>query len=96
MNSLGQILQQFLGVWKQLGINQRISVVMAAGALLAGLGAMVFLTMRVDYALLYGKLDDGEAAKVITALDEAKIPYKLSQSGGSIYVPSTRPTGINH
>jgi len=88
MNSLGQIVQQFLGVWKQLGINQRISLVLAAGALFAGLGAAVYLGMRVDYSLLYGKLDDAEAAKVLAALDDAKVPYKMSPGGGAIFVPA--------
>ncbi|HZQ48595.1 MAG TPA: flagellar basal-body MS-ring/collar protein FliF, partial [Verrucomicrobiae bacterium] len=49
-----------------------------------------YWSSRVDYALLYGKLDEAEASKVIAALDEAKVPYKVSRAGGSILVPSDK------
>jgi flagellar M-ring protein FliF len=86
MNSLSQLGRQLLGIWKQLGLNQRISVVLAAVVALAALFSLVFWSSRVDYALLYGKVDDSEAAKVLAYLDESKIPHKLGQSGGAIYV----------
>jgi flagellar M-ring protein FliF len=47
---------------------------------------MAFWSGRAEYGLLYGKLDEGEAAKVIAALDESKVPYQVR--GGSIYIPS--------
>ena len=90
MNNLSQLLQQIGAIWKQLGLNQRISVVMAAGVVALGLSSVVFLSVRVDYALLYGKLDDAEAAKVIAALDDAKVPYKISRGGGAISVPADK------
>lgn len=90
MNSISQIIQQISAIWKQLGLNQRISVVMAAGVVLIGLGTLVFMSTRVDYSLLYGKLDDAEAAKVIAALDDAKVPYNISRGSGSISVPSDK------
>jgi flagellar M-ring protein FliF len=86
MNPLSQLGRQLLGIWKQIGLNQRISVVFAAVVVLAALFSVVFWSSRVDYALLYGKLDDSEAAKVVSYLDEAKIPHKLGQAGGAIYV----------
>jgi flagellar M-ring protein FliF len=86
--NLTQLGQQLLGIWKQLGLNQRISVVTATAVVLLGLGAMAFWSSHPDFALLYGKLDDGEASKIIAALDESKIPYQVR--GGSIYVPSDK------
>ncbi len=86
--NLTQLGQQLLGIWKQLGLNQRISIVMATAVVFIGLGAMVFWSSRPDFALLYGKLDDGEAAKIIAALDESKVPYQVR--GGSIYIPSDK------
>src|SRR5581483_1129187 len=62
--------------------------VMATAVLLAGLIGISYWSSRVDYALLYGKLDAGEASKVIAALDETKVAYKVR--GGSIYVPSDK------
>jgi flagellar M-ring protein FliF len=88
-NGLGQVTTQLFATWRQLGINQRVSIVMALGVVLAGLGALTFWSSRVDYALLYGKLDEGEAARVIAALDEAKIPYR-ARAGGAVLVPGNK------
>jgi len=88
--NLSQTARQLGSIWQQLGLNQRISVITATIMVGAGLAALAFWSSRVDYSLLYGKLDEGEASKVIAALDEAKIPYQISRSGGSILVPSDK------
>jgi flagellar M-ring protein FliF len=86
--NLAQLGRQLLGIWKQLGLNQRVTIVMATALVFIGLGAMVYWSSRPDLALLYGKLDDGEAAKVIAALGESKVPYQVR--GSSIFVPSDK------
>lgn len=86
-NQLANLLGQLRGVWKQLGINQRLTILFTGLLVLGGIGSLVFWSTRHDYALLYGKLEETEAAKVLAALDEAKIPYEVSRSGGSIMVP---------
>jgi flagellar M-ring protein FliF len=86
--NLAQLGQQLLAIWKQLGLNQRISIVLATAVVFIGLGTVALWSSRPDFALLYGKLDDGEASKIVAALDEAKIPYQVR--GGSIYVPSDK------
>jgi flagellar M-ring protein FliF len=88
--NLNQIGKQLAGIWKQLGANQRVSLVLAAGLLALGLGGLVVWSSRTDYALLYGKLPEAESAKVIAALDDAKVAYKISSSGGSILVPAEK------
>jgi flagellar M-ring protein FliF len=88
--NISQIGQQLAGIWKQLGLNQRVSVVMATVMTVLGLVGLAYWSSRTDFALLYGKLDEAEAAKVIAALDEAKVPYKISQAGGAILVPSDK------
>lgn len=86
---LSQLGRQLQEIWKQLGLNQRISLVLTAGVVLAGLLGLGYWSSRVDYGLLYGKLDEAEASKVIAALDDAKIPYQ-ARSGGSIFVPTEK------
>jgi flagellar M-ring protein FliF len=88
--NLSQIARQLGAIWQQLGLNQRISVVAATVLVFAGLTGLAFWSSRVDYTLLYGKLDEGEAAKVIAALDEAKIPYQVGRNSESILVPSDK------
>src|SRR5580658_6948920 len=86
--NLSQLGQQLLAIWKQLGLNQRISIVLATAVVFIGLCTVALWSSRPDYALLYGKLDDGEASKIVAALDEAKVPYQVR--GGSIYVPNDK------
>ncbi len=85
---LMQMAGQLAGIWKQLGLNQRLSVVIATGALLAGIAALAFFSSRVSYSLLFGRLDDTEAGRVIAALDEEKVPYQVRS--GAVYVPADR------
>ena len=88
--NISQLLQQLAGIWKQLGLNQRISIILATLAVLGGLAGVAFWSSRAEFSLLYGKLDDGESAKVIAALDEAKVPYQISRGGGAILVPADK------
>ena len=57
--------------------------------LTAGLVAAAIWSSHADYGLLYGGLSDTEAAKVVAALDEAKVAYKAG-SGGAIMVPTDK------
>jgi flagellar M-ring protein FliF len=88
--NLAKLLAQLRTIWSQLGPSQRFSAVAATFVLVAGLAAMAFWSSRADYGLLYGGLSDSEAAKVIAALDDAKVPYKVGRGGGSILVPQDK------
>ena len=88
--SFSQLGQQLLAIWKQLGLNQRISLVLTTIGVIAGLAGVSYFSSRQDYALLYGKLDAAEAAKVAGVLDESKTPYKFAAGSGSILVPADK------
>lgn len=90
MNNLSKLGTQLVEIWKQLGPSQRVSVLAATIVVLGGLSYVAMLSSRTDYGLLYGKLSDSESAKVIAALDDAKVPYKISSGGGSILVPADK------
>jgi flagellar M-ring protein FliF len=88
--NLTKLGAQLREIWKQLGTAQRLSVLSATFVLLAGLGALAFWSSHGEYSLLYGRLSDSEAAKVIAALDDAKVPYKVGAGGSSILVPTEK------
>ncbi len=88
--NLGKLIQQLGEIWKQLGTSQRVSLLAATFVLLAGLSTIAFWSSRTEYGLLYGRLADGESAKVIAALDEAKVPYQVGAGGSSILVPADK------
>jgi len=87
---LRQLALQLAATWKQLGVNQRVSLLLGTGVVLAGLLGLTLWSSRRDFVLLYGKLDDAEAAKVMSALDDAKVPYQTGRGGSSILVPSDK------
>jgi flagellar M-ring protein FliF len=86
---LTQLGRQLAAAWRQLGLNQRISVALAGMMVLGGLIALGLWSGRTSYGLLYGKLDEAEAAKVISALEDMKVPYQ-ARGGGSILVPADK------
>jgi flagellar M-ring protein FliF len=86
---LSQLGRQLAGIWKQLGLNQRISIVVTGVAVLAGILAIGVWSSRTDYALLYGGLDEAESSKVLSALSESKVPYEI-RGDGSIVVPRNK------
>jgi len=88
--NFAKLLTQLRAIWNELGASQRISVAAATFVLVAGLAALAFWSSRTDYGLLYGGLSGSEAAKVIAALDDAKVPYKVGAGGGSILVPQDK------
>jgi flagellar M-ring protein FliF len=88
--NVAKIGRQFQEIWKQLGANQRVSVVLASGVLFLGVIGVAWWSGRPEYSLLYGKLSDGEASKVIAALDDAKVRYKIGSGGSSILVPAEK------
>jgi flagellar M-ring protein FliF len=88
--NLSKLAAQLLEIWKQLGVSQRVTILSATLVVAGGLIALAFWSSHPDYTLLYGKLSESESAKVIAALDDAKVPYKISGGGGSILVPSDK------
>lgn len=87
--NLSKLGKQLMDIWGQLGASQRLSVAAATFVLLAGLLAAALWSSHADYGLLYGGLSDTESAKVVAALDDAKVPYKVG-SGGAIMVPQDK------
>ena len=90
MQAIKELLKQLAGIWKEFGLNQKVTVMAAAFVVFAGLIAVLIWGGRTDYSLLYGNLDTAEAGRVTQALDSSSVQYKISQGGGAIYVPSSK------
>jgi flagellar M-ring protein FliF len=81
---------QLREIWKHMGASQRVSVIAATLVVVGGLAGLAIWSSHSEYSLLYGKLSDAESAKVIAALDDAKVPYKVGSGGSSILVPAEK------
>lgn len=82
--------QSLLTLWQQLGLNQRVSLIVATIAVAAGMTAIVVWSNRPDYQLLYARLGDKDSAAVIGYLQAQNIPHQVSAGGSSVSVPSDR------
>jgi flagellar M-ring protein FliF len=80
--------QSLLELWKQLGLNQRVSLIVAALAVAAGLVAVVLWSRRPDYQLLYARLSEKDAASIIGQLQTQNIPHVVTAGGTAVQVPS--------
>ena len=77
-----------LSLWKQLGLNQRVSLVVAAVAVAGGLIAVMLWSKRPDYQLLYARLGEKDAGAVISYLQSQNIPNQITAGGSAVMVPS--------
>ena len=81
-------LQQLTGLWKQLGLNQRVTLIAATVGVIAGLVALVVWSHRSQMQLLYGRLGEKDITEVLTAVQAAGVQYEIGTGGNSVYVPS--------
>lgn len=80
--------QSLLDLWKQLGLNQRVSLVVAAVAVAGGLAGVMLWSQRPDYQLLYARLGEKDAAAVISHLQTQNIPHQVTAGGTAVQVPT--------
>ena len=64
-----------------------------AGAVAIGIAAVMW-SRAPNYGLLYGGLEQKDAAAVTQALQAGNTPYTLSTDGSSIFVPAADVAGV--
>ena len=73
-----------LALWQQLGLNQRVSLIVASVAVVGGMIALVMWSRRPDYQLLYARLAEKDATAIISELQTRNIPYQVSAGGTAV------------
>ncbi len=76
----------FAGIWKKIGISQRISLVIIVMLVIGLFGGIIFISSKPDFALLYARLEPSDAALIVEKLRDMKLPYKLKNGGSAVYV----------
>ena len=80
------VFHQFSLIWRELGLNQKISIVLAGAMVMGGLTALLFWSNKPQMKLLYGGLAEKEAGEVLAVLEESGVKYEIGGGGRSIYV----------
>ncbi len=82
------LLQQLRQIWSQLGLNQRVTISVAALAVFAGMIALLMWSQRPQMQLLYGRLSQKDVAAVMSAVQELGVKTDVGANGTALYVPS--------
>jgi len=85
---MNNFAKSLLALWRELGLNQRVSLIVASLAVIGGLIAVVVWSRRPDYQLLYARMSEKDAAAVISHLQTLNIPHQITSGGSSVLVPS--------
>jgi flagellar M-ring protein FliF len=76
------------GFWASRTLAQRILLAGVAVSVVAAFALMVFWLNRPDYKVLFSKLSEDDASRVVEYLKGAKVPYHLEDNGGTVTVPT--------
>ncbi len=82
--------QSLLSLWRQLGLNQRVSLIASVLAVAVVVIGLVVWSRQPDFQLLYGRLSEKDAAAIISSLQAQGIRHRVGQGGGSVYVPADK------
>jgi flagellar M-ring protein FliF len=87
VDQLKALLSKMGEIWGQIGLNQRISIVLTGGAVLAGIITVGLISTDRPGMTLAANISTSEAAEITQALQEEKIPYEISGAENTITVP---------
>src|SRR5580692_5706823 len=83
-------MNQFKQIYDRLSWTQRIWIVIAVVAVVAGLTWVNHWNDERDFKPLFTGLADEDAGALVTKLREAGVEYRLASGGSSILVPSDK------
>jgi len=85
---MNNFAKSLLALWGELGLNQRVSLIVASLVVLGGLLAVVLWSRRPDYQLLYARMSEKDAAAVISHLQTLNVAHQITSGGSAVMVPS--------
>ena len=74
----------------RLSSQQKVLLLVAIAAVIALLVASNTWIKQADYRILFSNISERDGGSVIAALEQMNVPYKFSESGSAILVPSSR------
>jgi flagellar M-ring protein FliF len=88
MASPVQALAQHFAGFTEAPLQQKIGYLITLAALIAVLGGMWMWSRTPDYRVLFSNLSDRDGGAVVAALSQMNVPFRFSEVGGAIMVPS--------
>src|SRR5262245_49884221 len=88
MDTFAKLLSNVGEFWRRLGVNQKVTLVLSTTVIGGATIGLLVWSSRPDYVLLYSNLSAEDAWSVVEGLNKQGVPYKFSQNGSAIHVPS--------
>jgi flagellar M-ring protein FliF len=92
-NNAGKRMDSLKSLAQTPAARQLFMLAGIAGAVAIGIAAVMW-SRAPNYGLLYGGLEQKDAAAVTQALQAGNTPYTLSTDGSSIFVPASDVAGV--
>jgi len=83
---MAQTFEQIAAIWKKLGVNQKATLIFLLVAFIGGIAALVHLSRRPSYELLYADMSEKDVAQVVSFLKESEVPFRVAGGGTSVLV----------
>ncbi len=81
-------LQAPLALWRRLSVNQRVGLLAGLAALVALLVVSLMWARVQSYQVLYTNLSQADGGSVIAELQKLGVPYRITDAGNVIQVPT--------
>ena len=86
MNTLKPYIDALLKIWQENSPAARIGILLLAALCAVAIGGVGYWSVQPSYVVLVSESDSDKVDKVIDALDNEGIEYKLSGAGGNLMV----------
>lgn len=77
-------------LWASLSVRQKITIAMVALLAAAGIYGLIYWQRESDFRPLFTGLSAEDAGGIVQKLKETGVDFRLSESGGTVLVPSGR------
>ncbi len=85
---VNKIKSKLIPWWNKMPSSRKIILVGSIAAVIFLFSYLSSVALKTDYTVLYRNIETAEAGEIIDYLAEQKVPYKLSEGGTAILVPS--------
>lgn len=80
-------INQYFAFWKELGLNQKVSIIVSGLVVVIASIALFAWTQRPDMSLLFGSVSTKDASAIVEYLEQEGVDYEIRAGGSAIYVP---------
>jgi len=90
MESRKGALEALIGFWQTAGTGSKIAAAAFGLAAIVLIGVMIKVATQPSFAPVYSNLRQEDAAQIVGKLTDAKIPYRISNGGATLEVPTDK------